>query len=61
MADESKPIICSALTQVPAGMRRYRVRGVLAGKRQPVLYILARSDEIAIMRIVGASAATSFR
>lgn len=44
MADASKPVICSALAPVPPGQRRFRVRGLIDGKRQPVLYVLAASE-----------------
>ena len=33
--------ICAALDPVPAGLRRYRVRGIHAGRRLELLYILA--------------------
>ena len=45
MAESSKPIICSALATVPPGHRRYRVRGLIVGRQQPVMYILAKSED----------------
>lgn len=52
--------ICAALDAVPAGMRRYRIRGLFAGKRLELLYILASSQseaEAAYCEHLGLSAA----
>jgi hypothetical protein len=45
MAEQTKPVVCSALAPVPAGQRRYRVRGLLDSKRLAVLYVLALSED----------------
>jgi len=44
---DSNATICGALDPVPEGLRRYRVRGTVDGRRLELLYILAASQEAA--------------
>lgn len=43
-ASMSETKFCAALDPVPAGLRRYRIRGMQAGKRLELRYVLAASQ-----------------